>query len=193
MLIGVIAEYFPIFSNQSYQVLENRNTLKDDKELVKSKNTLGKFFLAFSPSRNLKKMFYTPQRKNDYLSVFNGIRVISMYFVVLGHTQSGIAMSGPLNVLSIEGLYGSWWAIFFAIGYYAVDVFFFLSAFLASYLMISKFEGKKIINFGMIYLHRLIRIVPSIMMFTALMITFLELLGSGPVYLPTVENFLIDP
>mmetsp|Transcript_27832 Transcript_27832/g.24625 ORF Transcript_27832/g.24625 Transcript_27832/m.24625 type:complete len:288 (+) Transcript_27832:670-1533(+) len=87
----------------------------------------------------------------------------------------------------------SWWVIFDSIGLYSVNVFFFLSAFLASYLMISKFNGKKIFNFGMIYLHRLIRVVPSILLFTVMVITFMEYTGSGPIWRRNVEALILRP
>mmetsp|Transcript_591 Transcript_591/g.509 ORF Transcript_591/g.509 Transcript_591/m.509 type:complete len:159 (+) Transcript_591:530-1006(+) len=138
-------------------------------------------------------MFSTPQREGDFLTVFNGIRVISLYFVVLGHTRGGMMGIPVINIIEIQTMATSWWTLYISIGYYSVDVFFFLSAFLAVYLMIGKFEGKGIFHIPMVYLHRIIRVVPSILIFTAMMIAFLQMAGSGPLWYPQVENILVGP
>ncbi|CAI2359891.1 unnamed protein product [Moneuplotes crassus] len=200
-VIGMFVEYTNLFGAIPNEGEDTSDSLKD-KNLVNSKSTLGLFFLSFSPSRNFKKMFYAPQKDDDYLSVLNGIRVISTYFVVLGHTSSGNLIGGVYNILTAEELFGTWWAILAGIGYYSVDVFFFLSAFLASYLMISKFsnpsrcqEGRrtKCFNIPMVYLHRLIRVVPSILLFTVMMLTLAEFTGSGPIWYITLDNFFLEP
>ena len=59
-------EYTNLFGRVNYEGIEES---KHDKALVDSKNGLGKFFLSFSFSRNLRKMFWTSQRGDDFLSV----------------------------------------------------------------------------------------------------------------------------
>ena len=142
-IVGIVVEYTPLFGKTNYQNISEDDDSKRDKEIIKSKDQLGLFFLSFSPVRNLRKMFYTPQRKDDYLTVLNGIRVISMYYVVLGHTPSVLGIAPNLNLTAMTTIPQSWWVIYFAVGFYSVDVFFFISAFLATYLMISKFYGTK--------------------------------------------------
>ena len=192
-MIGIFVEYTPLFGKPNYEGISAEDDSKRDKELLRSKNNLGLFFLSFSVSRNLKKMFYTPQRKGDNLTVLNGVRVISMYFVVLGHSVGMMTISSAINWQSVESLITSWWVYYISLGLYSVDVFFFISAFLASYLMISKFHGKRCLNIGMIYLHRLIRLIPSLLLFTGLYIAFFQMTGSGPIWLLTTEKFLVGP
>ncbi|CAI2360314.1 unnamed protein product [Moneuplotes crassus] len=166
-IVGLFVEYTSLFGQAPPQE-ESASDAQKDKVLVKSKSFLGKFFLAFSPSRNLQKMFYTPQKDDDYLSALNGIRTISMFFALT--------------------MKNSWWAIFIGTGLYSVDTFFFISAFLATYLMLTKFHGCKIFNILMVYLHRVIRVVPTILLLFALFFTFFAFLGSGPLWKPYVDN-----
>lgn len=71
--IGILVEYSNIFGVVDYSDIPES---KQDKALLESKSSLGKFFLAFSYSRNMRKMFWTSQRDDDYLTVFNGLRVL---------------------------------------------------------------------------------------------------------------------
>ncbi|CAI2360959.1 unnamed protein product [Moneuplotes crassus] len=187
LILGLLVEYTPLMG-QVPLTNESLSETKKDKMLVASKSLLGRSLLAFSPSRNLKKMFYTPQRGDDYLTVLNGIRVISLYFVVLGHTNTLMMMGGITNLLSAQSLMNSWWIILICIGFYSVDVFFFISAFLATYLMTSKFHGKRFFNIPMVYLHRLIRVLPTILLLFVMYFTFLPFIGSGPIWKPSIEN-----
>jgi len=186
-ILGLFVEYTS-FMGQVPHTDEPLSDANKDKMLVASKSMPGKLFLAFSPSRNLKKMFYTPQRKDDYLSALNGIRVISMYLVILGHTNALMIAGGVINIAGVQGFVNSWWAIIIGIGFYSVDVFFFVSAFLATYLMIGKFHGKRFFNIPMVYLHRLIRVVPTLLLLYAMFFTFFQFLGSGPLWKPYTDD-----
>jgi len=163
---------------------------KRDRELLKSKNKIGKAFLAFSFSRNLRKMFWTPQKDDDYLTVFNGIRVISMFYIIFGHVHElygGMPVVNPDaagNILT--SLYGN-----IVMGaFYSVDVFFFMSAFLGTYLLIPKLKRNNIITLLLIYFHRFFRIIPTLGMFLWLFISFYVFLGNGPLWHLTDFGFV---
>jgi hypothetical protein len=141
---GVAVEYTNLF--ETFPKPEHYEELDDgakDKELLKSKSKLGKAFLSFSFSRNLRKLFWTPQKDTDYLTVLNGIRVISMAYIIFGHCHEVIAAMPVTNILTAGELVTEFYTNIVAGGFYSVDVFFFFSAFLGAYLMISKFNGKK--------------------------------------------------
>ena len=66
--------------------------------------------------------------------------------------------------------------------FYSVDTFFFLSAFLGAYLMIPKLMKISVLNFIMIYIHRFIRIIPTLALYIAMLLTFINFMGSGPIW-----------
>lgn len=63
--------------------------------------------------------------------------------------------------------------------YFAIDVFYFVSAFLATYLLaVRNYEGK--FNILKAYLHRFIRLWPAVTLFTFFLMTFNHFLVDGP-------------
>lgn len=143
-VLGVAVEYTNLF--EASPKPENYEELNDgakDKELLKSKSKIGKVFLSFSFSRNMRKLFWTPQKDDDYLTVLNGIRVISMAYIIFGHCHEVIGAMPVINIMSAGDIITEFYTEIVAGGFYSVDVFFFFSAFLGTYLMISKFYGKK--------------------------------------------------
>ena len=193
-LFGVVVEYTDLFGRPKCEGYEELNDNAKDKELVKSKGFIGKFFLAFSFSRNLRKTFFTPQSDKDYLSVMNGIRVLSMAYIILGHVHE-ILQGLPLtNILSLGSLMQTFYIVIVSGGFYSVDVFFFMSAFLGAYLMILKFDGKKfgLLHFPMIYFHRFFRLVPSILLFLWFIMSFYLYFGYGPIWM-MLKDVLIVP
>ena len=180
--LGMVVEYSSIFGYPNYEGIEEEDDSKRDKILVQSKSAPGRALLAFSFSRNLRKMFWTPQRDDDYLSVFNGIRVISMAYIIFGHTHETISMMPIKNPQISQEIIKSFYGNFIMGAFYAVDVFFFMSAFLGAYLMIPKLKGRNLTNLGLIYFHRFFRILPTLGLFLALILTFVVYLGSGPIW-----------
>lgn len=172
-ILGIITEYSILFDkpNAEDQKVENRKT------------KLGLVVLSFSFSRNITKIFWGPKAKpDDFLTVFNGLRVISLLVVMLGHGYSSILESPVSEVYGIQRILQPWSFAFIPGGFFAVDVFFFLSAFLGAYLMLTKFFTKKSMSFLLIYFHRIYRIVIPVGLVIALFMTFYQYLGDGPVW-----------
>jgi len=97
---------------------------------------LGKALISFSPSRNLRKLFYSPFNDKDYLKVFNGVKFFSMLHVVLGHAYINVLLNPTTNPGSLNQFVQPLWFEIVPGGFFAVDVFFYLSAFLGAYLML---------------------------------------------------------
>ena len=162
-ILGIITEYSSLFdkSNAEDQKIENRKT------------KLGLVVLSFSFSRNITKIFWGPKAKpDDFLTVFNGLRVISLLVVMLGHGYSSILESPVSEIYGIQRILEPWSFAFIPGGFFAVDVFFFLSAFLGAYLMLTKFFTKKSMSFLLIYFHRIYRIVIPVGLVIAFFMTF---------------------
>jgi len=160
---------------------------------IYDKNT-PKAVKAFSFARNLNSLF-TVRHRNPGLGTFDGLRVISMLWVILGHTLAIMASVGFVNpwaLLPPGGMLGQWIGQLFFSARFAVDTFFFMSGFLVVYVMLRRFEDKAVkqgvakTSPGFIswlpffYIHRYLRIVP---LYAFLMLCWWKLaiyLGNGP-------------
>ena len=179
--IGIITEYTNLF--------DKPNAINPSVEKRKSK--LGLVFLSFSFTRNISKIFWGPKQKpDDYLTVFNGLRVISLLVVMFGHGYSSILESPVSEIYGIQRIIEPWSFAFIPGGFFAVDIFFFLSAFLGAYLMLEKFFQKRSMSFLLIYFHRVYRIVIPVSLVIALFMTFYIYLGNGPVWNYVSEAWL---
>mmetsp|Transcript_3957 Transcript_3957/g.4831 ORF Transcript_3957/g.4831 Transcript_3957/m.4831 type:complete len:182 (+) Transcript_3957:441-986(+) len=179
-MLGVITEYSPLFN------LPNASSDK----LEDNKTKLGLLFLSFSFTRNVTKIFWGPkQKEDDYLSVLNGVRVICLLYVMFGHGYSSILESPVSEIIGIERLMTPWMFSIVPGGFFAVDVFFFLSAFLGAYLMLVKFFKRRM-NFGLIYFHRIYRLVIPIGLVIALLLTVYVYLGNGPVWYFVTDKWI---
>ena len=129
------------------------------------------------------KKFCTIADTDPNLKALNGVRVLSACYVILGHSFSwafNYPMENPMAMLTLVSDF------FMAIipgGFYAVDVFFFLSGFLASYLMtIRLYPRKGKDNYLMLYFHRFYRLIPAITAVTFIGLYLFPYFGSGPMW-----------
>lgn len=175
-VFGVVVEYTGIFDKY------RPDPENPPKDVVEHKTVLGKAFVAFSPARNMRKLFYSPFNDKDNLKVLNGVRVLSMLYVVLGHAYFNVLIMPTSNTYWIPQIVQPLWFQVIPGGFFAVDVFFYLSGFLGAYLMINKFYGKKSMNFAMIYFHRFYRLAPTVFLLIMFAMTFVTLMGDGPVW-----------
>ena len=140
------------------------------------------FITAFSVYKNVSMILSTKQPPTAITSL-NGIRVISMFWVILGHTHLWPLMSGSLtNPIYVLDHYTHRFSFQPIInGFFSVDSFFFLSGCLVSYLTLREMERKKgRFPFLTYYLHRYLRLT---MVYAFLLFFWWNLtvhLGNGP-------------
>ncbi|VDI33667.1 Hypothetical predicted protein [Mytilus galloprovincialis] len=143
---------------------------------------LGKLLLSFSIYTNGAKILSTDQSAGS-LNAVNGIRFISMSWVILGHTY-GIFSPISDNQLPFTILMFKRWtfgAILNAL--VSVDTFFTLSGLLLTYLIMKemkKKDGK--INWFMFYFHRFWRLTPPYMLVLMVYVSLFPYIGSGPLW-----------
>ena len=112
----------------------------------------------------------SPKRPTNFL---NGMRVFSIMWVILGHCIAYPTVPGTDNTLEMEHTALNYRFVLVSSGVYAVDTFFYMSGFLATYLLLKSFP-KDIAAFTastrvlLIYADRYIRLTP----FYALCILF---------------------
>ena len=70
LILGVVIEYTPLLNKPFPNEDENA-------DVAHNKTIMGKALIAFSPSRNLRKLFYSPINAKDNLKVLNGVRFFS--------------------------------------------------------------------------------------------------------------------
>ena len=182
MLSGWIVEKTNIMGRLNYT--EDMSDSEKDKMMMTSKSNFGKALVCFSPYRNMVKLFYSAPQKDGDLDVLNGIRVLSMCWVILGHAYFTSILSPVSNIKEIPDALTSWFYPIIPGGFFAVDSFFFLSSFLGTYLMIGPFYNRSfnLKKVFMIYLHRYLRLVPPMLALTLFLLTFLKYMGDGPLY-----------
>mmetsp|Transcript_2685 Transcript_2685/g.3142 ORF Transcript_2685/g.3142 Transcript_2685/m.3142 type:complete len:565 (+) Transcript_2685:330-2024(+) len=173
-VMGSLVEYTPILNKPQSDPNE-----KPDKRL----NSLGLALFSFSFKNNLSKLFEVSEKGDQDLRILNGIRVISICWVVLGHTFM-ISMGTRLtNIISALSTLDNWYFALVPGGFFAVDMFFYMSGFLTFYLLTLKMHPKRgWANFPMVYFHRWFRLfTPAV--FCILLCNFIFIhLGSGPDY-----------
>nr|XP_022323723.1 nose resistant to fluoxetine protein 6-like [Crassostrea virginica] len=170
-------EKIPLLNHNSHDVHTDESTFE-------------KLLLSFSAYSNGLKILST-RRSSETLGALNGIRFLSISWVVLGHSYafvvSTISNSGPF----LKEMLGrrSFQAIANAL--VSVDSFFALSGFLLAYLTFKEMEkrdGK--INWIMFYFHRFWRLTPAYMLVLMTEATLSPYFADGPIYPP--NGFEVD-
>ena len=120
------------------------------------------FITAFSLYKTVPTILATKQPPSAITSI-NGIRVISMFWVILCHTHLWVFTSaGVKNTTKMIGVASRFSFQVIINGFFSVDSFFFLSGLLVAYLTLRDLNRRR----GrfpalMYYIHRYLRITPT--------------------------------
>ncbi|XP_070533924.1 nose resistant to fluoxetine protein 6-like [Ptychodera flava] len=160
-----------------------KNKSKLDKIKKKRPGILGRILITFSVVSNGRKILSTNSGGSGTISSINGIRVISMMWIILGHVYSF-----PLELVDnarylVDYVFERWSTLTVFGSIFAVDVFFLLSGFLVTYLALRhmrKTKGK--MNWFLFYFHRWWRLTPALGLMLLLWSTLMLHLGDGPDY-----------
>lgn len=162
-------------------------------ELDEPQSYRGGCLKHFDIISNCKKLLKpTTQGEGDRTDVLNGVRVCAMGHVLLAHVFFFFTHGSVINLTDIFDIIKQDWFAVITVGTYAVDVFFFLSGFLASYVILARMHKRRGKGEGCLatVLHRWIRLFPLyafVMLFTT---GFLPLLANGPAYFLYADNDL---
>lgn len=143
-----------------------------------------KFFLAFSVYSNGKKILSTKKTAGT-LGAVNGVRVLSISWVILGHIFAFIigVVSNVGYFYTVDLKRRSYQAILNA--FVSVDSFFLLSGLLVSYLLLKELRRKegniKWLQFiPKFYFHRYWRLTPSLMLLMFVYVPLFPYISDGP-------------
>nr|XP_016931644.1 O-acyltransferase like protein [Drosophila suzukii] len=142
----------------------------------KNQDQLPILLKVFSARANSRTIFRIVENKSNpnVIDCLSGIRCMSLFWVVYCHEYVTQMSSVNINYFEVLQWVQMPFSSFIVHGFYSVDSFFFIGGLLVSLIalrMMDKTKGK--LNVPMMYLHRLIRIVPilavAILVYTKLM------------------------
>ncbi|XP_042885590.1 nose resistant to fluoxetine protein 6-like [Penaeus japonicus] len=141
-----------------------------------------RFLLVFSFYTNMKKMFHlNTERTPGVITCLNGMRVLSMVWVVYGHQQTKTFFYNA-NFAEIPDAVSNLPYQIISNAYPSVDTFFFLSGLLVTYNLLKEVKRNKMFNPILFYVHRLIRLIPPILVVSGLYGTVVRFFVTGPFF-----------
>lgn len=141
-----------------------------------------KFLLPFSFYTNIKKLFHmNTERTPEVITSLNGMRVLSMIWVVYGHQQTNTFFY-TANFLQIGRLVSKMPYQIISNAFPSVDTFFFMSGFLVAYNLLKEVKRNKLFNPILFYVHRFIRLLPPILVVSGLFGTVTRFFETGPFF-----------
>ncbi|XP_046626310.1 nose resistant to fluoxetine protein 6-like isoform X3 [Neodiprion virginianus] len=114
-------------------------------------------FSKFSLYTNILEMFVTKE-----LPAIEGMRVLSMCWIVMHHQSFMFLLIPTVNRADVDKWYNSWTSLYIEAAPFAVDTFFLVSGFLTAYSFFLARKSGKPINWRRFYLHRYLRLTPSL-------------------------------
>ncbi|XP_033725178.1 nose resistant to fluoxetine protein 6-like [Pecten maximus] len=171
----------------SYSESTETELLNDGKQLttvtirhkITSYETIGRFLMGFSMYTNGYKILSTETSPSQIKAV-NGIRVLSLGWVILGHTYY-FTSSLCKNLVVAQQWAPRWTFQAVLSALFSVDSFFLLSGMLGSFLTLKEMQkrnGK--INWLIYYFHRFWRLTPAYMLIMVTYIGLFHYWGDGP-------------
>ncbi|XP_074616380.1 nose resistant to fluoxetine protein 6-like [Acropora palmata] len=152
-----------------------------------------RFLTCFSITRNTSKIMDCTVPPGAITSV-NGVRVLSMWWVILGHTFIWLLQNGVLNdaLLAFNIIHRFTFNTINS-AFFSVDSFFLLSGLLVGYLAfrrLEKNEGR--LPLFQFYFHRFWRLTPSYMFAVLFFSNLYAFLGDGPVWFRNQNSTACD-
>jgi peptidoglycan/LPS O-acetylase OafA/YrhL len=142
--------------------------------------------VSVSAYTNTKKLF-TINVSNEQFKCLDGIRVLSLAWVILGHTYAFV-VSFSDNLFIVPSYIQRFSFLVISNGFFSVDTFFLLSGLLTCYTFLriaERHDNKISIGFmAKYYIHRLWRCTPSYYIAMSISIYLSAYFGSGPLYPP---------
>ncbi|XP_070165410.1 nose resistant to fluoxetine protein 6 isoform X1 [Polyergus mexicanus] len=150
-------------------------------------------FTSFSLYTNGKNLLRT-DRQREAIGCLDGIRFISICWIIYGHTYYMEAIGVKMNLTQIPRMHHDWNSMLVLNGNIVTDTFFLLSSTLLSYNELLK-KGRASnwrFNFIGLYIHRYIRVTPAYAMMIGFYATLFYKIGMGPnwdVWVGSNKNF----
>lgn len=145
------------------------------KNLIFKNNKSNKIVEAFDIGKN---MGHFKIRENEDLNIFDGVRALSMMWVVIGHSFSFYLSAGLSNRMSMNVVLNKPFYLIIEAGLLSVDVFFLLGGFFLAFVYLRE-DNKKIAGIGFGILQRALRIWPAFIICMLFYYSLFMQLGKG--------------
>lgn len=146
----------------------------------KENNTFFKILLTFSLWTNAELLLSVKEQKSGFIKSLDCIRLLSMCWVVTGHSFLYLILADTLEPVLDFPTY--FWNHLLLNAFVSVDTFFVLSGIVVAYLFFKTKLTKKTITSPMtwilFYVHRYLRLTPPVMLF----------IGFFTVYTPYIQG-----
>ncbi|XP_017128893.1 nose resistant to fluoxetine protein 6 [Drosophila elegans] len=153
--------------------------------LVKNQERLPALVKVFSARANSRVLFrVVDARANpNVIECLNGIRCLSLIWVVFCHQYVLSLLAANINIFNAVSWVQTPYASLIVHGLFSVDSFFVLGGMLVALIplrLMDRTQGK--LNVPMMYLHRLIRIVPLLAIAIVVYMKFMPMVTDGPLF-----------
>lgn len=123
-------------------------------------------------------MEYFKIRENEDLNIFDGVRALSMMWVIIGHSYSFFIGSGVINSQDLDPIISAPFFLIIESGLISVDIFLMLGGFFLSFVFLrEKYIDIKMCLLGV--LQRALRIWPAFILAMMFYYSIFMQLGTG--------------
>ncbi|XP_050307252.1 nose resistant to fluoxetine protein 6-like [Anthonomus grandis grandis] len=156
-----------------------------------SNNGFRLFAKAFSLAHNGKQLLKTSKGSVEQIQVIHGLRVISMAWVILGHTFSTFINAPGINRSYLKEFEWSRKSTHITSLHLAVDTFFFLSGLLLAYQYLKQKPTSLLVHLKRIplmYFQRYVRLTPVVASAFIILTTVFMHTGNGPLFYAGIQS-----
>lgn len=139
---------------------------------------------CFSLSHNFHKLLSDNPLEDNNLKILHGIKFIALAWIIMGHTFffNG-KVAAVVNLIAETDMLMEFSKAFIYNATLAVDVFFFVSGFLIGLILVHKHKHSLAkFNLVQIYVHRILRLYPLLILVILLYLFVMPTFGSGPIF-----------
>lgn len=126
--------------------------------------------------------------KSDQIDCLNGIRVLSMVWIVFCHNYMMIVSSTLSNTIEIYEWVKSYHSMLVIGGTVSVDSFLLLSGMLIAWSILKELNANRKLNVPLMYLHRYLRLTPAFAALVLFTCTLMKYCGSGPFWNSLIKS-----
>ncbi|XP_064213937.1 nose resistant to fluoxetine protein 6-like [Tribolium castaneum] len=147
-------------------------------------------FIAFSFLHNGRKLFRS-SKNQDQLLCLNGIKALSMLWVIIGHEYSSGGNAPFSNLFGLYYFRQDSANMFITGATVSVDTFFVVGGLVTVYTFMKSMDKGAKFNIVLFYVHRYLRLTPIYVILSLIHLFLLDHFGNGPLW-KVVDLVLVD-